>query len=534
MKAAYISYQQTKRFSKLMCDFLNENDKLAPFHTATPSLHNLQNQANLKKKDFSASKRAILYNAINAQYTGCTHTEQTEQNLRLLNTPNAVTITTGHQLSLMTGPLFFIYKIITTIKLCQELNDTKDGNHYLPVYWMATEDHDFEEIQSFQFEGKKIQWNRSAGGAVGKMDLTGLDAVLDLLETHLGTSQNATALKTMIEKSYRSSKTLTEATRKLVHELFGDYGLLIVDGDSPVLKALFVPAMKDDLLTQNCFKYVNNQIEQLQSDYDPSFKPQVNPREINLFYLEEEGRNRIVKGEDGFHLEGSERHFSTTSMLKELDKHPERFSPNVLLRPLYQETILPNICYIGGGGELAYWLELNTFFKAQKIPFPIILMRNSALLMEQKLAKKRDQLSISNDDLFLDRTALINKKIRQISNIDLDLSPLKQKLDEQFDYLEGLIKQTDASFEGTVRAQKVKQFKGIDQLEKRLLNAQKKKLADQVTRMSALHQALFPENGLQERQENFSVYFLALGLDLIPMLMKNFKPLSSEFTIITY
>ena len=534
MQASYIPYQQTNQFSKLMGDYVNQNKKLAPFYNAFPSIESLQQQANLKKNDFSKTNRATLHNELSLQYASISHTSETLKNLNLLKKDNSVTITTGHQLCLMTGPLYFIYKIITAVKLCQELNDKNDGNHYLPVYWMATEDHDFEEIQSFLFEGKKIQWDRPSGQAVGRMDLGGLDAVFDLFETHLGTSKNAVALKALIEKSYRNASTLAEATRRLVHELFGEYGVLIVDGDSCVLKKIFIPAIKADLLNQNCFDQVNGQTKKMQSDYDHLYKPQVNPREINMFYLDKSGRYRIVKEGTKYRLEGYDRQFSEAAILKELEQYPERFSPNVMLRPLYQEIILPNICYIGGGGELAYWLELKSFFESQKTPFPILFLRNSALLIEKKLTKKREQLAISNKDLFLDRNTLINKKIRQISNIDLDLSSFKKQLEEQFNYLEGLIKKTDASFEGSVRAQKAKQFKGIEKLEKRLLKAQKKKLKDQVIRMTELHRVLFPKNGLQERQLNFAYFYLALGQDFISMLVENFHPLSFEFTIIEY
>ena len=283
MQASYIPYQQTNQFSKLMGDYVNQNKKLAPFYNAFPSIESLQQQANLKKNDFSKTNRATLHNELSLQYASISHTSETLKNLNLLKKDNSVTITTGHQLCLMTGPLYFIYKIITAVKLCQELNDKNDGNHYLPVYWMATEDHDFEEIQSFLFEGKKIQWDRPSGQAVGRMDLGGLDAVFDLFETHLGTSKNAVALKALIEKSYRNASTLAEATRRLVHELFGEYGVLIVDGDSCVLKKIFIPAIKADLLNQNCFDQVNGQTKKMQSDYDHLYKPQVNPREINMF-----------------------------------------------------------------------------------------------------------------------------------------------------------------------------------------------------------------------------------------------------------
>ena len=202
------------------------------------------------------------------------------------------------------------------------------------------------------------------------------------------------------------------------------------------------------------------------------------------------------------------------------------------MRPLYQEVILPNLCYIGGGGEIAYWLQLKNYFERENIAFPLLLLRNSALLISAKNTKKLNRLGLDFESVFLKRTPLINKKIRAISNIDLDLQPLKDKLTKQFDYLESLVEATDPSFEGTVKAQKQKQFKGIDQLEKRLLNAQKKKLVDHVERLSTLHEALFPQESLQERHANFFEFYLEYGADLLPQLFDQLDPLQLEFSCI--
>ena len=200
------------------------------------------------------------------------------------------------------------------------------------------------------------------------------------------------------------------------------------------------------------------------------------------------------------------------------------------MRPLYQEVLLPNLCYIGGGGEIAYWLQLKKFFQAQNVTFPILLLRNSAVLVSTKTAKKIEKLNLSKQDFFLKRTALINKKIRQISNIDLDLQPFKEKLQEQFTHLESLVNSTDASFAGTVAAQKQKQFNGIDTLEKRLLQAQKRKLVDHVERLSDLHETIFPRESLQERHNNFFQFYLEYGEDILPLLFESLDPLQLEFS----
>ena len=221
-------------------------------------------------------------------------------------------------------------------------------------------------------------------------------------------------------------------------------------------------------------------------------------------------------------------------MLEELEEHPERFSPNVIARPVYQEVILPNLCYIGGGGELAYWLELKTTFEALNVPFPIVLPRNSALVVTEKQQKKLEKMNLSMADLFLGQSSFINKKIREISNIEIDFSPQKEKLQEQFKALYELAEQTDKSFLGAVKAQEVKQTKGLHNLEKRLLKAQKRKLKDHVLRMTDIQNELFPAKSLQERKLNFSELYLEYGEALIPTLFQVLKPLKIDFTIINH
>jgi uncharacterized protein YllA (UPF0747 family) len=206
----------------------------------------------------------------------------------------------------------------------------------------------------------------------------------------------------------------------------------------------------------------------------------------------------------------------------------------VIARPLYQEVILPNLTYIGGGGELAYWLELKSYFNAMDITFPMLLLRNSALVITEKQAEKIKRLDLKVAHLFLKQNTFINKKIREISNIDIDFSPQKKLLEEQFQHLYQLAAETDKSFLGAVKAQEVKQKKGLDALEKRLLKAQKRKLKDQVIRMTDIQNELFPNKSLQERQLNFSELYLELGEGLIPSLLDSLDPFSGAFSILKY
>ncbi|MEJ1222211.1 bacillithiol biosynthesis cysteine-adding enzyme BshC [Sediminicola sp. 1XM1-17] len=532
MKSDCIPFKTTGYFSNLICDYLDERKSLKPFYHRFSKLVNFKEQLLEKQANFPMENRVVLHRAMKRQYTNTNISRSTELHLELLKDQSTFTVVTGHQLNLFTGPLYFLYKIISTINLTQQLKEVYPNYNFVPVYWMATEDHDFEEINYFNFKGKKLQWNKTASGAVGHLNTKGLENVYEMLSMEIGMGKNAEELKMLFKKAYLEHDNLTDATRFLANELFGQYGLVIVDGDDSELKKLLVPYAKKDILENAAFKSVTDtaqKLEQLSENYGI----QVNPREINYFYLKDGLRERIIEKDGSYHIHDTDLHFTEKELMEELDKHPERFSPNVISRPLYQEVILPNLCYIGGGGELAYWLELKTSFETMGVTFPILLLRNSALVITKKQDEKLHRLDLDISDLFLKQSSFINKKIRSISNIDIDFSPQKQHLEEQFKGLYELAEQTDKSFLGAVKAQEVKQIKGLENLEKRLLKAQKRKLKDHVVRMTEIQNELFPNKSLQERNLNFSELYLEYGNELIPNLMTVLKPLSGEFTILT-
>ncbi|MFV5695613.1 bacillithiol biosynthesis cysteine-adding enzyme BshC [Flavobacterium sp. LB3P122] len=522
-----ISYQNSGYFSPLMNDYLNQKTNLQSLYNRFPTLENFEGQILEKQANFDDTSRKTLVSVLQKQYLNIETSALTKQNIDALSTTNTFTVTTGHQLNLFSGPLYFLYKIISTINLTNELKAKYPTYQFVPIYWMATEDHDFEEINYFSFKGKKFHWNRESTGPVGRLSTEGLDEFLEIFALEIGSSLNANAIKKIFQDSYLNHSNLADSTRHLANALFGIYGLVILDADDQDLKRNFIPYIKEELLQQSSHSLVLETAEKLKE-----YTVQVNPREINLFYIEDNLRERILFENNTYKVNHTKIEFSETEILTLLENHPEKFSPNVIMRPLYQEVILPNLCYIGGGGEIAYWLELKSFFEAVNITFPILLLRNSVVLATVKQSKKADKLDLTWNDLFSKQANLINNRTKQLSEFPIDLTNLKEQLQKQFEALYEVANKTDDSFIGAVKAQEVKQTKGLENLEKRLLKAQKRNLSAILQRIIDLQNELFPNQSLQERQANFSEFYLENGENLIPTLVKQLKPLQSNFDII--
>jgi len=517
-----ISYQESGYFSNLIVDYLNKKEELESLYNRFPSIENLKQQLEEKSKNYPLENRIILEKALYKQNQNFDLSLASHHNIKLLGQENTYSITTGHQLNLFTGPLYFIYKIASTINLCKELSEKYPDNNFVPIYWMATEDHDFEEINHFKFKEKKIVWNTTSNGPVGRLSTEGLQEVYDLFSTELGLGDNASYLKELFKKAYLEHSNLADATRYLVNELFKNEGLVIIDGDDFDLKKLFIPIIKDELLHQTSYKKVTDTI--LNFNYDV----QVNPRELNLFYIEDHIRERIVFENEKYKINNTAIEFSKNDILELVEKAPEKFSPNVILRPLYQECILPNLCYIGGGGEIAYWLELKSMFEANNITFPILLLRNSVVIATEKQMKKADKLNLNWNDLFSKQNDLITSKTKDFSQFTIDFSEQKRILQQQFEKLNQIALQTDKSFMGAVKAQETKQIKGLENLEKRLLKAEKRVHSEKLEQIVNLQNELFPNHSLQERQLNFTEFYLN-NPNFISLILSRLRPLELYF-----
>lgn len=494
----------------LIRDYLD--GKVTEFHGKSFSKNNLLDIA--ENKSFPVSDRGVLVQQLEKQYEDIECSEATISNIKALKEEHVFTVTTGHQLNIFTGPLFFVYKILQVINITEELNKDQDKLRFVPVFWMASEDHDFDEIASFNVGDSKLAWKKNTQNAVGRINLEGLELVQEELKRHLGVG-NEEILN--LCDQYCQQNTLAQATLFIANKLFAKYGLVILDADNQKLKARFSKTMRRELLNSEAHLEIHDTISRFDKK---GYKVQVNPREINLFYLNNKVRGRIVKENNIYKVTNTSLQFSESEILDLLKEHPERFSPNVVMRPMYQETILPNIAYLGGAGEMAYWLELKSAFEKYEIPFPVLIVRNSMLLIDPKTKKKLKRLQLKPKDFLKDKDLLIKEYIKE-HNKELEMQEEGDLLKELKARFLQKANRVDKSLEAAVEASLKRHEKELKKLDSKFVKVLKQKHKHDVEAIQFVKSQFFPSGNLQERHQNILPYLINFGFEFIEFLKKN-------------
>lgn len=528
MKATYINYSDTHSFSPTVLSYLAHDPKLAPFVSHFPTIENF---GKLIAEKRPLANRKILVDALTNQYSRLNSPlpSLVNNNINLLREENTFTVTTGHQLNIFTGPLYFIFKIVTAINLANELKAAYPEHNFVPIYWMATEDHDFAEINHTTVLGKKINWDLETTGPTGRINTESIFKTVKNYLSVLGLSENSEILSDIIENAYLKNQKLADATRYLVNSLFEDHGLVIIDADDPQLKKQFAHYIERDIIGRNSSKAINESSAALK---EIGFDTQVNSRDINFFYMVDGFRERIVFENGSYNVLNSEISFNQDELRKEIEQHPCHFSPNVVMRPLYQEVILPNLAYIGGGAEVTYWLQLKKSFDLYGVNFPILLLRNSALIVHEEFSSKLCRLHICYQELFKPLDAIKRDWVLTNSKHTLSLSSEWVELSSIFEKIKLSSYKIDPTLAPSTEAVKARLQKAINNLERKLIKADKRNHEEVLIQIDNLKKKYFPGGSLQERSENFGSFYVRYGRIFIQSLINHFKPLDSKFTIL--
>jgi bacillithiol biosynthesis cysteine-adding enzyme BshC len=524
---SHLPYRQTGYFSRLITDYIDQAERLSPFYSHPASPEGMRS-ALAARKAGKPVDRATLVTLLEEQYAGMPEAPRVRENIRRLAQPNAFTLCTAHQPAIFTGHLYFVYKILHTIRLAEWMSAQHPGHHFVPVFYMGSEDADLEELGQIWLGDEKLVWDTRQTGAVGRMNTKGLDKLYHRIEGELSVQPYGRELMALLKEAYLESPDIQTATFRILHRLFADYGLIVLIADRAAFKRQMIAVFEDDLFRQEPSRIVGDAIDRLSESYDI----QANPRDINLFYLKDDLRGRIEKTGETYRIHGSALEFSEQELKDELHRYPERFSPNVILRGLFQETILPNLAFVGGGGETAYWLELKALFDHYSTPFPVLVLRSSFLLVQKQWMEKMERAGFGVSDLFRDEEDLMNELVKRDSNQTLSLEEEIAAANQYYDNLKALTRPVDPTLEQHVAALQMKAVEPIRLLEKKLLKAEKRKFGDQQRQIHAVKEALFPHDSLQERVENILPWYAAYGPGIIQALYRH-TPVWGEFVVLT-
>jgi len=522
-----LALRQTGYFSEIVLDYVEQNPKLNAFFEHPVSREGLE-KAIAAREEFDTDRR-LLVQILRSQYQVVPASETVNAQIEKLEAANTFAITTAHQPNIFTGYLYFVYKILHTVRLAEQAAEWFPGKQFVPVYYMGSEDADLEELGKIFLDGEKLSWDTNQKGAVGRMKPKGLDTLTHRLYGRLAVLPYGEELMDLVRRCYLESENIQTATFRLVHALFERFGVVVFIPDSPLVKRAMGDIFRDDLVFQQTSKIVQQTIDELQVR---GYKVQANPREINLFYLKDQLRERIVRDGESWHVLNTDMHFTHDELMADFAAHPECYSPNVILRGLLQETLLPGIAFIGGGGELAYWLEYRELFRHYKVPFPVLVLRNSFLFIPGEISRKMDKAGITLDMLFSNEHRVVEELALKLAKQRIDISPELKAVADQYESLSKLSEQVDPTLVKHVLALREQAVSKLEALQKKIIRAEKRKHADFAGQLKAFRNMLFPRNGLQERVDNILPYYAQYGPGFIDMLYKNSSALEQHFVVL--
>ncbi|MEM0999774.1 MAG: bacillithiol biosynthesis cysteine-adding enzyme BshC [Bacteroidota bacterium] len=493
----------------LKSDYLSGAEALRPFYQYAfpPSDY----AGILRDKASDPMDRATLADELLRQNRELPDAAATLANIEQLRDNRTFTVTTGHQLVMLGGPMYTLYKIASTIRLAEIIQQKHPEYPVVPVFWMATEDHDWAEINHFHSSfTQRRTYRGSFRGAVGR----------HLLEPSIESVLPAD-LDAALKACFVPGRKYAEAFRAFIHQLFGATGLVIVDADTPVLKRLFLPAMRRELSATGMFAHIDATNQRLEA---LGYKQQIFPRPVNLFYLGNGDRELIERTAEGdFHLKGSDTVISATDLQARLEAHPEDFSPNVACRPLYQETILPNLAYVGGWAETSYWMQLREAFEAAGINFPLLVPRMHATLLTPTQAEEANRLEIPPADL--------GRSLHDLHEAHLDRHWTDAELQEHFgeihtayQHLAEHIQAIDPTLAISVRANWARTAKKFHRLKKKVRKSLRNQQPKPYEAISLLKNAVSPEHRQQQRVLNFTAFSDFTAVELVAVILEHCHP----------
>lgn len=516
-------------YSKTVIDYLNQEPTIKGFYQYGHDSEGYKQK--IQDRTFSDQHRKTLVQVLKQQYTGLLNADSlVAKNIEALANPNTYTITTGQQIHIYLGPLYVVNKILSTIAKCRELATQYPDKTFVPIFWMASEDHDFEEINHIKLFYKDFVWNGEEGfeGAVGRLKPESVNTLKDDIAEVLRDNKEAHQLLNLFTEAYAKYNTLADATRYVLNVMFDKQGLVVLDADSTALKQALKPYIAQDIFGDENIDAARKTTKKL----DENYKAQIHPREINFFYLTATGRYRLEKEGETYKALGSTIAFSKEELKQEIEQYPERFSPNVVLRPMYQEIILPNIAYIGGPAEVNYWLQLKDVFDVNQIQFPIIELRKSIILLNEKTLQNIDDMGL-DITTFLAEQREIGEEFVEENGADIpDYSTHYKAIEDELETIKQKALEVDTNLKPFLEGEFKKITDTFGKLDNKLQKFEKQKFENQLKKIENIKSKFFTPGKLAERVDTILSEPQISNQQIIESLLETFNQQKSPLIII--
>lgn len=512
-----INFCDIPKNQNLFLDYLYEYENVSDFYKY--DFRQKENYIDIFKKIILSrkNKEFSLVSILKEQYTTLPDaSDKTLINIQNLGEERTLAIVTGQQLGLFGGPLYTIYKIITAIKLSRQLKERYEEYNFVPVFWLEGDDHDFNEIRWIKLLDKENKLKEityleqisedEAKQSVGNLKLNSeINKVIEEIKNSIRETEFTPDLISKLIEIYNPDKTIKQSFRELIFWLFDEYGLIILDPQDDKIKTLLTPVFIKEITN---FREHTQKLVLSSAKLEEVYHAQVKIKPVNLFYSTDEGRYAIEPVENDFRLRRKRKQFTKEELLNQIESEPERFSPNVLLRPICQDYLLPTAFYVAGPSEVAYLAQVLPLYDFFNVQAPIIYPRASITVVEKNIQSNLEKFNLEIKNIFVNSDNLKDNIIAALSenNLDQVIEDIKKQIDFLFDDIKKSLYSVDKTLSDSSERYREKVKSLIEELKQKAIQAQKKKYEISLKQIDKITDSLYPSENLQERELNF-IYF---------------------------
>jgi bacillithiol biosynthesis cysteine-adding enzyme BshC len=525
-----IKYSEIPTNPQLFIDYVENFEKVKEFYP-TNFRNNEDLIKNLENFNKDLEHREKLVQILNKQYADENISEKTKQNIEDLLSENTFAIVTGQQLGILLGPLYTIYKIITSIKLAEQLNEIYPELKFVPIFWLEGDDHDFNEVNWIKIldnensltkivyqDGLDAETNRGPMGNY-QFDLT-IENFIEKISSSLRETEFKSDVINLIKKFYYPGASFKSGFVGLLKMFFDKYGLIIFDPQDIEVKDWLKDIFRKDI---ESYQFISEELILRSARLEENYHAQVKIKPINLFYLEDGGRYLIEPAGNDFRLKGKRKKFTKEQLVAEIASNPEKFSPNVILRPVCQDFIFPTAYYVAGPSEICYHAQIYPYYAIHNLTPPILFPRSSATLIEAKVQNILNKYELKLQDFFNDLETLATNITDKNSEIVVQnvFEEVFREIEEPFNKLKENLIKIDPTLEDVIKNAQNRISQTLGVVKEKALVAQKKKNEIIFRQIYKTSNILFPDENLQEREINFIYFANKYSLNFIDFVFEN-------------